>query len=185
MRERERSEEVEGCAPLAWSTSPVLSGCALAGLSGGARGDLRATWLSFIAINNINVIFDRESVDIRRFRVRIPGRILCPVGPTVRRLTTELFLPPSASCQLCSAEEGIVGDHFRGVWATVRRLTTDSFATFCFVTAARPQKAKGTTFYLEGPGEVNGWWCAIRCGVKHALSKRTRSLSLPDTWYQV
>ena len=76
---------------VAWSTSPVLSGCALAGLSGGARGDLRATWLSFIAINNINVIFDRESVDIRRFRVRIPGRILCPVGPTVRRLTTELF----------------------------------------------------------------------------------------------
>ncbi len=31
-------------------------------------------------------------VVIRRFRVRIPGGIeLCPVGPTVRRLTTEVL----------------------------------------------------------------------------------------------
>ena len=29
------------------------------------------------------------SVEIRRFRVRIPGRIVSPVGPTARRLTTD------------------------------------------------------------------------------------------------
>ena len=31
----------------------------------------------------------KEVVVIRRFRVRIPGRICCPVGPTARRLTTD------------------------------------------------------------------------------------------------
>jgi hypothetical protein len=32
-----------------------------------------------------------EYVVIRRFRVRIPGKIYSPVGPMVRRLTTDSF----------------------------------------------------------------------------------------------
>ena len=36
-------------------------------------------------------IWSKACVVIRRFRVRIPGEIHRPVGPTVRRLTTECF----------------------------------------------------------------------------------------------
>ena len=41
-------------------------------------------------------IWSKACVVIRRFRVRIPGEIHRPVGPTVRRLTTECFFGYSA-----------------------------------------------------------------------------------------
>ena len=47
--------------------------------------------IHIVRIYNIT-FFAQKQVVIRRFRVRLPGRIRCPVGPMVRRLTTVMFV---------------------------------------------------------------------------------------------